>query len=384
MSGLARPSWVEIDLGAVAHNVALTRGLVGEQVKIYAVCKADAMGCGLVPIARTYAESGVDALAVADPADVVALREAGLTLPILLFASTLPEQAADVAALDVIPVVHDLPSLAAFAGLGRPIDVFFKIDCGMGRLGFAEHQWDDALARAAAEPTLSLAGLYTHMSKPEDRETTLEQAARFGRACDAAQAAGFHGLERVAASSRVVLGYPELHLTGVDPGRMLLGMLGPPWSTMAPMRPAVRAVKARIIQIQEHERGARLGIGYGSPIVSDRALRTAVIPIGFGDGLNHAPPLGDVLVCGRRAPVLGRRSIEFSLIDVTGISDADIGSEAVLLGRQGDEEITPEEMSEAFGVPMVELIVRIAHNGRRVYVERAPARDAPATVSVIG
>ena len=369
VSGLARPSWVEIDLGAVTHNVALARGLVGENVKIYGVCKANAMGCGLVPVARRYAESGVDALAVADPADVVNLREGGLTLPILLFASTLPEQAADVAALDVIPVVHDLPSLAAFAALGRPIDVFFKIDCGMGRLGFSEHRWDDAFARAAAAPTLNLTGLYTHMSKPEDRDTTLEQAARFGRACDAAQAAGFHGFERVAASSRVVLGYPELHLSGVDPGRMLLGMLDAPWNTMAPMRPAVRAVKARIIQIQEHERGARLGIGYGSPIVSDRALRTAVIPIGFGDGLNHAPPLGDVLVCGRRAPVLGRRSIEFSLLDVSDIPGADIGSEAVVLGTQGGEEITPKEISETVGVPTLELIARLAHNTRRVYVE---------------
>ena len=360
---------MEIDLGAVTHNVALTRGLVGDNVRIYGVCKADAMGCGLVPIARRFADSGVDAIAVADPADVVTLREAGLTLPILLFASTLPEQAADVAALDVIPVVHDVPSLDAFAGLGRPVDVFFKIDCGMGRLGFAEHGWDDAFARAAAAPTLNLSGLYTHMSKPEDRDTTIEQAARFGRACDAAQAAGIHGFERVAASSRVVLGYPELHCTGVDPGRMLLGMLGPPWSTMAPMRPAVRAVKARIIQVQEHERGARLGIGYGSPIVSDRALRTAVIPIGFGDGLNHAPPLGDVLVCGRRAPVLGRRSIEFSLIDVSDIPDAEVGSEAVVLGRQGDEEITAEEIAETIGVPMLELLARLAHNTRRVYVE---------------
>ena len=369
MTALARPCWVEIDLGAVTHNVALTRGLVGKDVKIYGVCKADAMGCGLVRVARTYATSGVDALAVADPADVVTLREAGLTLPILLFASTLPEQAADVAALDVIPVVHDLPSLAAFAGLGRPIDVFFKIDCGMGRLGFTEHRWDDAFAKAAAAPALNLTGLYTHMSKPEDRDTTLEQAARFARACDAAQETGFRGFERVAASSRVVLGYPELHLSGVDPGRMLLGMLDAPWSTMAPMRPAVRAVKARIIQVQEHERGARLGIGYGSPIVSDHALRTAVIPIGFGDGLNHAPPLGDVLVCGRRAPVLGRRSIEFSLLDVSDIPGADIGSEAVVLGRQGGEEITPKEMSETVGVPTLELIARLAHNTRRVYIE---------------
>ena len=369
IKALARPSWVEIDLGAVTHNVALTRGLVGENVRIFGVCKADAMGCGLVPIARRFADSGVDAIAVADPADVVTLREAGLTLPILLFASTLPEQAADVAALDVIPVVHDVPSLDAFARLGRQVDVFFKIDCGMGRLGFAEQGWNDAFARAAAAPTLNVTGLYTHMSKPEDRDTTLEQAARFGRACDAARAAGFHAFERVAASSRVVLGYPELHCTGVDPGRMLLGMLDAPWSAMAPLRPAVRAVKARIIQLQAHERGARLGIGYGSPIVSDRALRTAVIPIGFGDGLNHAPPLGDVLVCGRRAPVIGRRSIEFSLIDVSDIPEAEVGSEAVVLGRQGEEEIAPDEIAETIGVPTIELIARIAHNTRRVYVE---------------
>ena len=369
MTAPARPSWVEIDLVAVAHNVALARGLVGERVKIYGVCKADAMGCGLVPIARTFADCGVDALAVSDPADVTVLRQAGLTLPILLFASTLPEQAAEVAALDVIPVVHDLPSLAAFAGLGRPVDVFFKIDCGMGRLGFAEFRWDDAFAIAAAAPTLNVAGLYTHMSKPEDREITLDQAARFERACQAAEAAGFRGFERIAASSRVTLGYPQLHYSGVDPGRLLLGMLGAPWNAMAPMRPAVRAVKARIIQIQEHERGATLGIGYGSPIVSERRLRTAVIPIGFSDGLNHAPPLGDVLVCGRRAPVLGRRSIEFSLLDVSGIPDAEVGSEAVVLGTQGDEEITADEISETIGVPAIELVARLAHNTRRVYIE---------------
>lgn len=369
MTVLARPSWVEVDLGAVRHNVRLTRELVGANIKIYGVCKANGMGCGLVPIARTYAAAGTDALAVSDPADVVTLREAGLTLPILLFASTLPEQAADVAGLDVIPVVHDFPSLTAFAALDRPLDVFFKIDCGMGRLGFAEHQWDDAYARVVASNTLNLSGLYTHMSKPDDRKTSQEQAACFQRACQAAEAAGFRDLEKIAASSRIVLAYPEFHFTGVDPGRLLLGMLGAPWSGMAPMRPAVRAVKARIIQIQEHEKGAALGIGYGSPIVSDRKLRTAVIPIGFSDGLNHAPPLGDVLVCGRRAPVLGRRSIEFSLIDVTDVPEAEVGSEAVVLGRQGEEEIGAEELAGKLGVPMLELIWRLAQNTRRVYID---------------
>ena len=151
---------MEIDLGAVAHNVALARGLVGGHVRIYGVCKANAMGCGLVPIARTYAESGVDALAVSDPADVVALREAGLTLPVLLFASTLPDQAAEVAALDVIPVVHDLPSLCGLREPRPPRRRVLQDRLRHGPPGASPSTgWDDAFARAADAPTLNLTGL---------------------------------------------------------------------------------------------------------------------------------------------------------------------------------------------------------------------------------
>lgn len=368
MSRLARPSWVEIDLGVIAHNLELTRELIGDHVKLFAVCKADALGCGLLPVVRVLEAQGVDAIAVSDPADVVEMREGGIRLPILLFASTLPEQAADVAGLDVIPAVHDMPSLDAFAGVGRPIEVFFKIDAGLGRLGFTEHQWQEAFEAARRKPNLRLKGLYTHLSKPEDRTITAEQAARFERACAAAHAAGFRNFERMAASSRVVLGYPELHYTAVDPGSLLLGLLGPPWADMMATRPAIRAVKSRIIQIQQHPAGVTLGIGYGKPIATERPMRTAVIPIGFSDGLNHAPPLGEVLVCGRRAPVLGRRSNDFSLLDITGIDGAEVGSEAVLLGRQGEAEISAAELAESLGFPMIEVVPRIARSTRRIYV----------------
>lgn len=365
---LARPTWVEIDLDALLHNVAVARDLIGDAVKLYGVCKADAMGCGLVAVARTLARAGVDALAVSDPGDVVALRAAGIRVPVVLFASTLPEQAADVAALDVTPVIHDLPSLHAFAELERPLEVFCKVDSDMGRLGFAEGDWEEAIAAVAGAPQLRLKGLYTHMSQPDDPDTTAEQAARFERACARAVAHGFDSFERMAASSRVVLGYPQYHYSAVDPGRLLLGMLDPPWADMAPTRPVVRALKSRVIQIQQHRPGVRLGIGYGTPIESARSMRTAVIPIGFSDGLNHAPPLGEVLVCGQRAAVLGRRSIEFSLLDVTDIPGAEVGSEVVLLGSQGDEEITAADLASALGVPTLELLPRIAHNASRVYV----------------
>ncbi len=369
MSGPFRPSWVEIDLGAITHNVRLTRELIGPEVKLFAVCKANAMGCGLVPVARTMAEAGADAFAVSDPDDVTTLRSAGLTLPIFLFASTLPEQAREVAELGAIVAVHNFPSLEAYAALERPVEAFIKIDCGLGRLGFTERQWRDAFELARSSPMVRVKGLYTHMSNPEDPEITREQAARFDRAYADATEMGFSDLDKLGASSRSVLGYPEYHYTAVDPGRLLLGMLSPPWVDMAPMRPAVSALKSRIMQVQTHPAGAALGIGYGQPIASDRSLRTAVAPIGFHDGLNHAPPLGEVLICGRRAPVLGRRSIEHSLIDVSEVPEAEVGSEVVLLGRQGAEEITGQELADSLGLPLLDLLPRIARNARRVYIE---------------
>ena len=367
MIKLSRPSWVEIDLSAVVHNVRLARKIVGDSVKIYAVCKADAMGCGLVPIARKYVQAGADALAVSDPNDVIILRDAGVQLPILLFASTLPEQAAEIALLDVIPVIHDMPSLDAFASLNRDLKVFFKIDSGMGRLGFVERQWEIAFKKLRNTPLLQLSGIYTHMGKPEDQVITMKQNQSFQKACAIAEANGFADFEKIAASSRIAIDYPKLHYNAVDVGRLLLGMLGPPWDKKVAMKSVIRAVKSRIIQIQDHPPGSNLGIGYGAQIFNEKSLRTAVIPIGFSDGLNHAPPLGEVLVAGQRVPVLGRRSIEFSLLDVSLVKEAGIGAEVVILGSQGDDEISPSEIASVLGVPMIELLPRLAHNLHRQY-----------------
>ena len=365
---LARPTWVEIDLDAVEHNVHITRKIVGDSVKLYGVCKADAMGCGLITIAQTLADAGIDGLAVSDPADVLKLRAADIKVPILLFASTLPEQAVDIATLDVIPVIHDFESLEAFARLKRSLEIYCKIDSGMGRLGFTEKNWITAASELAAAPQLKLKGLYTHMSKPDDQDLTKEQAACFERACEVATSHGFAPFEQMAASSRVLLGYPQYHYSAADPGRLLLGMLDSPWSEMAATRPVIRALKSRVIQVQEHPAGVQLGIGYGKPIKSHQSMRTAVIPIGFSDGLNHAPPLGEVIVCGKRAPVLGRRSIEFSLLDITGIPGVEVGSEVILLGEQGNEKITALDLSKALNLPTLELLPRIAHNTTRLYI----------------
>ena len=168
----------------------------------------------------------------------------------------------------------------------------------------------------------------------------------------------------------MLVGFPEMHYTACDPGRLLVGYMPGQWDGKVATRPALRAVKSRIAQIREHPAGKIIeGIqAGGDPVTLERAMRTAVVPIGFSDGFNAQPPLGDVLVCGRRAPALGRRGIESTKIDVTDVPGAQVGSEVVLLGRQGDEQITAHELSECFGLALHELTYRLASNARRVYI----------------
>lgn len=355
-----RPAWVEIDLDAVAANTALACRMAGG-AKMYVVCKGDGYGTGAVEIGRAALAGGADALAVGSPLDAIALRRAGITCPILLYACSLPEDAGAIAALDVIVTIHDFASLDAFAALSRPVDAFVKLDCGLGRLGFNPDDVPAALTRLAGAPQLRLRGLYAHLARPEEPDAVERQMQSFTAACAAAEGMGFTGFERMVASSRVLIGFPQWNLTAVNPGRFILGMLDAPWAERVALRPAVRAVKTRIIQVKDQPPGT---FNY----TAEGVRRAAVLPIGFGEGFPHRPPCHHVLVRGRPAPVLAGRGIEHTVIDVTAIADAAVGDEAVLLGSQGDATITAAALSEAVNVPILELLPRLARNAPQRYV----------------
>jgi alanine racemase len=373
-----RNKWVEIDLGAVAHNLKLTRKLVGPKVKIYACVKADGLGCGLVPMAFMAANCGADALAVMDANDVITLRRAGLTLPILLFACTLPEQAAELAALDVIPTIHDLPSLEAFAALQRPVEVFIKI--GRGRYGFIEGQWEEAFKAVSKAPMLKVKGLYTH-GYSDNPESMRNLEAMFERACAKATEFGFVDFEKMLACSRTIIGNPELHLTAVCPGRLLIGHLPRPWPEKAQLQPAICAVKSRITQVQEYPAGSAPKFNYeGDESLLEKPVRTAVAPIGHLDGLNKTPPLGKVLIGGCYAPVLSR-GVDSTVIDVTDVPNAKVGDEVVLIGRQGSEVITDHELADSINLTVLELFVRLARNTHRVYLNSNLSETAARQLS---
>ncbi|BEU28102.1 alanine racemase [Paraburkholderia sp. 22B1P] len=356
---LLRPAWAEIDSGAIRANLSVARKLVREGVKIYFVCKGNGFGFGAANVAKLADAAGIDGFCVGSPEEGVAIREAGVEREVLLFASTLPEDAARVASLGLTVTIQSMESLSAFVSAGVPVDAFVEIDPGFGRFGFLSLQWREAFTALAAQSTVRLKGIYTHLSSPGDEEVTARQAGVFDAAVADAKAAGFDKVTTMLASSRVMLAHPNLDYQAVDPGRLLYGALDREWMEMAPLRPMLRAVRGRIIHIQEHPAGSMLGIGYATPIRLEHAMRVGVVPIGFGDGLNHVPPLGQVLIDGASAPVMGRRSLQHTVIDLTHLPSARVGSVVTFVGQDEEATITIDELANTLAVPVMELLPRL-------------------------
>ncbi len=364
MSGL-RPAWVEIDLDALAANARAMRRMIGPACFFFAVVKGDGYGIGTAAAGRTLAAAGVDGLALGDPEEAAALRAAGLRLPILLYATTLPEQAGDVAALGVIPTIHDMPGLRAYAALGQALDVFVKLDCGVGRLGFLPDQWDAAFAALTGCPTLRVAGVYSHFRSPEDGGAVDLQSNMFVAGVHAARAAGLSNFRTMVSGSRMLVGRPDMNLTAVNPGKGLFGHVDETWPHHEQLRPVISALKARVIQVKTHPAGSHV---YGSSEPLAQARRFAVVPLGYMDGLNFQPPGHVALLRGQRVPVVARRGSEHMVLDVTDIDGAAVGDEVVFVGRQGGDAIGMDELADAIGLSPMELAGRIGRMAPRRYL----------------
>lgn len=354
-----RAAWVEVDTGAIRHNLRLIRSLAGT-ASVYAVCKGDAYGFDAATIARIAASERIDALACGDPGDVRRIRAAGITLPILLYGATEARDLPSFAPLDVVVTAHDPATLATCLAHGLAFSV--KLDSGFNRLGFREEDLAPVLAAAKRHPRAAVRGLYTHLVDNDLPASIAAQVMRFNAMAARIDAAGWRGRERMVASSRILIGSPQLALDAVNPGRLVYGLLEPPWDARVDARSALSAVKARVISLKRLAAGAAAGYGAGA-VARDTTI--AVIPFGFADGYPRLPAGGTVLVRGLRAPLVGPRHTEHSLVDVTDVAGVALGDEVVLLGAQGGDAITIHEIVAATGVPLIELVPRLARNPRR-------------------
>jgi alanine racemase len=199
----------------VRDNVRAIRQQIGPGVTLYAVCKADGYGCGAAEAAGAALDAGADAIAVGNPRGALAIRQAGIVAPMLLYACSTPDAAEEVLDLNLTVTIHDFPSLRAFSALDQEVSAFVKVDAGFGRLGFQKREWSQALLELAESGNVTLAGIYTHFFDPEDRSASEALFEVFEEACRLAEAAGFSNFQRMVASSRAIAAYPTFELSAV-------------------------------------------------------------------------------------------------------------------------------------------------------------------------
>lgn len=367
-----RPNRFEIDLGAIAHNVAEVRRVVGRSTQIIAALKANAYGFGLGEVAEAVVSSGGTAIAVADLADAARLRERGIEVPILLYAGNLAD-AATVAAVEsnrVMPTILDPSSAEVYSSLTKqPIRVFVKIDVGLERLGVAPEQAASLVKHIRALPNLEVHGLYTHVDVPGKGDVDAYitwQLQRYFRVCEELQADGIEIPVKMVSSSAVLRYTPDMRLDAVDPGHILFGLTPPgPANVDMDIRPAFRALKSRLIHTKRVDRHEFRDL---APVAIRDDMRIGIIPIGLRDGMASLN-CGDVVVRGRRVAILGALSLEHTRIDLTDVPEARVGDEVVVIGQQGTAVIRPEEVIEHQGFAVkAELAMAVRESVLRIFL----------------
>lgn len=357
-----RPTRIEVDLGAITHNVAHLGALAGRPV--CAVVKADGYGHGAVESARAALDGGARWLAVALGEEGLTLREAGIDAPILVLAEPPVAAVGELLAADLTLSGYREPFLAVLDAAGhargRPVPVHLKLDTGMGRVGTPPDAWQAQLSQLAAARGLEVQGLFTHLARADEPDvpTTDQQLAAFDRALDQAATAGLRPQLRHAANTAATLLYPAARYDLVRPGIGIYG-LSPAADVDAAdhgLRPALRLV-SEVAFVKRVAAGTPVSYGHRWRAPDDGWLAT--IPIGYADGVPRAlTNRAQVLVHGRRRPMVGTVTMDQILVWCDQ-DEPGVGDEVVLLGAQGDERVRVEEWAAAADTITYEIVTQL-------------------------
>ncbi len=356
------PSRVEIDTEALTSNIKLIKQRIGDDVELMAVVKANAYGHGAVTVARTALLNGASFLAVANMSEAMALRDTGITAPILVL-SYFPAFAVRQAIQQNISVVlFDLELARQYERVARDtggkLKIHIKVDSGMGRLGILPDQAVTLFRHLHAMQHIEIEGIFTHFSvADEDPEYTAEQLATFKDIIAPLRATGFKFKYIHASNSPGMLGDKENLFNIVRPGLLLYGLQPSDSVQLKGLQP-VMSWKTVVAQVKTLPPNST--VGYGNTYRTRREETIAILPIGYADGLRRAPATWrEVLIRGKRAPLIGRVSMEKTTVNVSNIPDVSIGDEVVLMGQQGDDEITADEIARWLGTINYEVVTSI-------------------------
>ena len=369
----ARPTMLEVDLDAAAHNLRAVRQLVGPERKIFAVIKAGGYGFGAAEMGAVFARNGADWLGVADLAEGIRLRQRGISTPILVYPNSLPAAAPEALANRLVPALVDLEAARAYSAAATgPCDFFVKVDVGLERLGVPAEQAVKTIRAMLELPHLRLAGICGHPHADGDPSYADWQLGRFTSVIDELEAQGVRVPVRLLAATPFVLRFPHTYLNAVDPGRMLYGVVMPDETPPVPLRPAFRALTTRVISLKELTPRERFAERAPFPVKA--SMRLGVIPIGSADGMLWLNA-GRVLVRGQAAPIVASPSLEHTRIDLTGVPDAVVGDEVVIIGRQGDLEVTQAEVAKRHGLGLHNVATTVGPRVARVYRSSSSSGD---------
>ncbi len=341
---------LEIDLAALRRNFRALRQWCAPQVKIMAVVKADAYGHGLVPVARVLHAEGADYFGVAYLHEGLRLRQAGIARPIILLMGVVPAEAAAAiqADLEVALFRQDIAAcLAAQAReQGKTARVHLKIDTGMGRLGILPQEVLPFLEVLAGLPGLEVAGLISHLACADwlDQSYSLRQLEEFGRLLQQVRDRGWPVPVSHIANSGAILSLKHTHLDMVRAGIALYG--SPPSLEAPPPVPLqpVMSLHSQVLQLKELPAGS--SISYGRTYVTPGPSRVAVLPLGYCNGYSRlVSNRGQVLINGQRAPIRGRVCMNLTMVEVTHLTDVHPGTRVTLLGENGGDRLTAEELA---------------------------------------
>lgn len=366
-----RPTVGEVDLGALEFNYRQIKKRIPEGVKLLAVVKADAYGHGSIPVSLRLEKLGVEYLGVAIPEEGVELRKGGVKTPILVLGGIFGKKVDQIFRFRLTPVVFGKDSLKILSReaerRGRKVRVHLKVDTGMGRLGVPHHLWPDFLRELRRFPRIEAEGILSHFAMTdEEKRFTQTQWRAFREAVATAEELGICCSYLHMASSAMLTAFPGYSARLVRPGIMLYGSYpSPAFRSLISLRP-VMTLKTRIHFLKSVRPGTR--ISYGGTFKAKRESLIATLPIGYADGYsrrlsNH----GEVLIHGRRAPVVGKVCMDFIMVDVTDIPRVSAGDEVIVMGRQGKEQITPEEIADKINSIPYEVLCSIGKRVPRIY-----------------
>ena len=370
-----RPTWAEIDLDALAHNLRVIRERVGPAVKVLAAVKANAYGHGAVECSKRLDREGVDWFGVALPEEGIELRTAGISKPILCMGGIWAGQESLCVQQNLTPVMYRLDSVEMLDRAGghaqKTIDVHVKIDTGMGRLGVRVDDVPGFCTALKRFKNIRVDGLMTHLASADDEQQnafTMQQLQRFEKAVTTFRDHGFKPSYIHAANSAGLFTFAESRANMVRPGGTLYGftrdVLSP--NIEEPKLRPVMSLYSRIMLLKRVPKGEKLG--YGSTFETTRESLIATIPIGYDDGYRRAfSNRARTIVSGQFAPVVGRVSMDLTIIDVTEVADVALDDQVTLLGSDGNCSITAEDLGEFAGTISYEITCGISGRVPRVY-----------------